>query len=66
MDVYACFELNTVDAPILLGIKTYAAAMEWCAENWSDRFMVCFKLDLEEVIKQLKAQTYGHIKTSHG
>lgn len=45
MDVFACFELNFVDAPILRGLKTYAKAIAWRDANLSDRFIVGFCVD---------------------
>lgn len=47
MNVYACFELNGVDAPILRGIKSYSLALDWRNADLLNRYFVCFALDAE-------------------
>lgn len=46
-DVWACFELNAVDAPILRGIKSADKAYEWRQAGYADRFIVPFRIDHE-------------------
>lgn len=51
MTVYVCFELNSVDAPILRGVRTYAHAMLWRDADLANRFIVGCAVDVEaEVI----------------
>lgn len=54
MTVYACFELNACDAPILRAIKSYAEAMDWRDADLANRFIVLFTLDHEP---EAEAQT---------
>lgn len=49
MTVYACFEFNKVDAPILKCIKTFASALKWRDENYSERFLVGYTVDCDPV-----------------
>lgn len=45
--VYACFEFNAVDAPLLRAIKTAGRALVWRNEDLMQRFIVPFTLDYE-------------------
>lgn len=47
MNVYACFELNGVDTPILRGAKSYGLALAWRNADLMNRYFVCFTLDTE-------------------
>lgn len=47
-DVWACFECNGVDAPILRGIKSAGCADEWLNAA-PGRFLVTFRIDDEPV-----------------
>lgn len=51
IDVFACFELNAVDAPILRAVKTYAPAMAWRDADLNNRFLVAFTIDHEREIE---------------
>ena len=49
--IFACFELNAVDAPILRGLKTFARAMDWRDADLANRFMVGFTVDREPEVR---------------
>jgi hypothetical protein len=46
-DIFACFEFNEVDAPILRGLKTYGKAMKWRDADLLNRYFVGFYVDAE-------------------
>ena len=48
-DVYACFELDGYDAPILRAIKTYDRALKWIDKDMDNRFLMFFAVDTEPV-----------------
>lgn len=50
IDVFACFELNDCDAPILRAIKSPATAMEWRDADLSNRFIIGFTVDHEREV----------------
>lgn len=49
VQVWACFELDGCDAPILRAIKTTERALEWRNADMANRFIVPFTLDHERV-----------------
>jgi hypothetical protein len=49
MTVFACFEFNSMDAPILRAIKTPEKALAWRDENYFERFLVAFAIDVDPV-----------------
>lgn len=50
-DVCVCFELNTVHAPLLRGVKSYARAMQWSDEDMLNRYFVLCAVDSEPEVK---------------
>lgn len=48
-DVYACFELNDYDAPVLRAIKSFDRAMTWRDQDLLNRYYVAFALDAEQI-----------------
>ena len=45
LTIFACFEFNAVDAPILRALKTTDKALAWRDENYYERFLVAFGVD---------------------
>jgi hypothetical protein len=47
-DIFACFELNAIDAPILRGLKTYGKAVKWRDADLLNRYIVGYCVDRDE------------------
>jgi len=48
--IFACFELNDVDAPILRALKTYALALSRRDADLMNRYIIGFTVDREPEI----------------